>query len=138
VLGAATITATVFTDFGRLTEKKQVLTLRLDKPHEKADIGEITVGGSPGQIKAGQRDTSELPRSRDLFRALHTGQTKDEVNRLVGQPQEKLNPANQKPGEETWLYRPGDHRYRLTFSREKGLQSVVELLPGGAEMILVQ
>jgi uncharacterized protein YfaP (DUF2135 family) len=44
VIGACTLTATVFTDFGRPTQKKQVLTLRLDTPRDRADIGEIEFG----------------------------------------------------------------------------------------------
>ncbi len=44
VIGACTLTATVFTDFGRPTQKKQVLTLRLDTPRDRADIGEVEFG----------------------------------------------------------------------------------------------
>ena len=40
--GPATATATVYTDWGRATEKRQILSLRLDKPKEKVTVGEIT------------------------------------------------------------------------------------------------
>ena len=40
--GPATATATVYTDWGRPTEKRQILSLRLDKPKEKVTVGEIT------------------------------------------------------------------------------------------------
>ncbi|KOR30111.1 hypothetical protein TI03_00320 [Achromatium sp. WMS1] len=39
VIGPTTITATVFTNFGRSTQKRQILTLRLDKVKSRADIG---------------------------------------------------------------------------------------------------
>jgi len=39
--GATTVTATVYTDWGTSQEKRQVLTLRLDKPKEKCFIGEV-------------------------------------------------------------------------------------------------
>ena len=39
--GAATATATVYTDWGTAAEKMQILTLRLDKPKDKLLIGEI-------------------------------------------------------------------------------------------------
>ena len=39
--GPATATATVYTDWGRTTEKRQILSLRLDKPKEKVTVGEI-------------------------------------------------------------------------------------------------
>ena len=40
--GPATATATVYTDWGRPAEKRQILSLRLDKPKEKVAVGEIT------------------------------------------------------------------------------------------------
>ena len=39
--GATTVTATVYTDWGTAQEKRQVLTLRLDKPKDKHLIGEV-------------------------------------------------------------------------------------------------
>ena len=39
--GPATATATVYTNWGRPEEKKQILSLRLDKPKEKVTVGEI-------------------------------------------------------------------------------------------------
>ena len=39
--GATTVTATVYTDWGTAQEKRQVLTLRLDKPKDKHLVGEI-------------------------------------------------------------------------------------------------
>ena len=41
--GATTVTATVYTDWGTAQEKRQVLTLRLDKPKQKHLIGEVTL-----------------------------------------------------------------------------------------------
>ncbi len=40
--GPATATATVYTNWGRANEKRQILSLRLDKPKEKVTVGEIT------------------------------------------------------------------------------------------------
>ena len=40
--GPATATATVYTNWGRASEKRQILSLRLDKPKEKVTVGEIT------------------------------------------------------------------------------------------------
>ena len=39
--GATTVTATVYTDWGTAQEKRQVMTLRLDKPKDKHLIGEV-------------------------------------------------------------------------------------------------
>jgi Ca-activated chloride channel family protein len=49
IVGPATITATVFTNFGRANETRQVLTLRLDSPKDLVPIGEITVPAAPGK-----------------------------------------------------------------------------------------
>ena len=39
--GATTVTATVYTDWGTAEEKRQIMTLRLDKPKDKHLIGEV-------------------------------------------------------------------------------------------------
>ena len=39
--GATTVTATVYTDWGTAQERRQVLTLRLEKPKSKHLIGEV-------------------------------------------------------------------------------------------------
>ena len=41
--GAVTATATVYTDWGTENEQMKILTMRLDKPKEKVEIGEIEV-----------------------------------------------------------------------------------------------
>ena len=41
--GAATVTATVYTNWSRKDEKRQTLTLRLDKPKDKHSIGEVRI-----------------------------------------------------------------------------------------------
>ena len=41
--GAAVVTATVYTNWGRADEKRQILSFRLDKPKDKCLIGEIKV-----------------------------------------------------------------------------------------------
>jgi Ca-activated chloride channel family protein len=133
VIGPATITATVFTDFGRPTEKKQVLALRLDQPHDRADIGEIQIGkpGEPaGQVKEGNRDDGAPPVSRDTFRAIRVGRSAEELKRLVGEPQRQEGPL--------WIYRCRDRQYEILMSDTYHVRSVVEILPGGARLILVQ
>jgi Ca-activated chloride channel family protein len=46
--GPCTVQATVYTDFGRPTEKKQSLTLRLVEAKEVVDIGSVELGGKAG------------------------------------------------------------------------------------------
>ena len=133
LVGPCTITATVFTDFGRPTQKKQVLTLRLDQPQQEAGIGEVWIGG-PGKSfpskRVGTGGDTPPALGREAFRAIRVDQRGEDVKRLLGEPRQKRH------GE--WIYRVGDRRYRLRFSDAEQVQSVTELLPGGAEMILVQ
>jgi hypothetical protein len=44
LLGPATVTATVFTRYGRPGEQRQVLTLRLDRTKDLVEIGKIQIG----------------------------------------------------------------------------------------------
>lgn len=41
--GAAVVTATVYTGWGRKDEKRQILSFRLDKPKDKHPIGEVAI-----------------------------------------------------------------------------------------------
>ena len=41
--GAAVVTATVYANWGRADEKRQILSFRLDKPRDKCPIGEVKV-----------------------------------------------------------------------------------------------
>ncbi len=44
--GPCTVTATVFTNYGRDREREQVLMLRLDRPSDQVLVGEITIDAS--------------------------------------------------------------------------------------------
>jgi tetratricopeptide (TPR) repeat protein len=128
--GPVTVTATVFTNFGRANEKKEVLTLRLDKPHEKADIGKVRFDIGKDQAPTEAAADSRPRLSREDFSALKAGQPQQETLRLLGEPEGKNS--------DTWTYEIGKRRYRVQFSKQATVQSVVESLPGGAEMILAQ
>ncbi|HWB58919.1 MAG TPA: VIT domain-containing protein [Chthoniobacteraceae bacterium] len=129
VTGAVTVTATVFTNFGRPDQKKQVLTLRLDSIKENVPIGNIrfdagmihpmgnAAGGHPGV-------------TRDDFRALKAGQTQQETLNQLGEPTEKKD--------NLWTYKIEKRSYQVKFASNGTIQSVVESLPGDTKMILVQ
>lgn len=80
VSGACTVTATVFTNYGRPEEKKQVLMLRLDRPSHEVLVGEVTIGGADPSDEEPDRD------GPDRFRKLRRGMSVDEVTAAVGQP----------------------------------------------------
>ena len=80
VSGACTVTATVFTNYGRPEERKQVLMLRLDRPSHEVLVGEVTIGGADPSDEEPDRD------GPDRFRKLRRGMSVDEVTAAVGQP----------------------------------------------------
>jgi uncharacterized protein YfaP (DUF2135 family) len=51
LVGPATMIATVYTNWGRRDEKREVLTLRLDSPKELEQVGVVTV--APGRSARG-------------------------------------------------------------------------------------
>ncbi len=80
VCGPCTVTATVFTDYGRASEQRRTLTLRLDRPSDQVVVGEITMAAGDAPL--------ETVAWRDRFAALRRGMSLDEVAAVVGQPQE--------------------------------------------------
>ena len=51
LIGPATMVATVFTNWGRPDEKRQILTLRLDTPRDMEEVGVVTIGPGAGGKK---------------------------------------------------------------------------------------
>jgi Ca-activated chloride channel homolog len=51
LLGTTTVQATVFTDYGRPTERRQALTLRLADERETYDVGSVTIGDGPAKVR---------------------------------------------------------------------------------------
>ena len=119
VVGAATVTATVFTDWGRAAEQRQTLALRLDQPKDMVDIGSIAFGTGAGEA-----------RTPADFAALRPGMSKKEVEAAVGKPAERTKSV--------WRYELGPRIVAIHFSSRGKLVRVVETLPGGIENIVVQ
>ena len=122
LVGAATVAATVFTDWGRPAEKRQTLTLRLDKPRDKVDIGSVSFGTA---------DASGAPRAPADFTALRPGMSRQEVENTVGEP---TRPDPDGP----WRYEAGPRAWLVHFNASGMLVRVVEILPGGMENLVVQ
>lgn len=135
VIGPATLTATVFTDWGRPNEKRQTLTLRLDKPHDIVEIGRVAIGGKSGATAEQTGRVVERGGEIAVFDCLMVGMAAAAVETAAGIPVQKL--SNERS--EVWVYRRGERTWRVTFDKASGgLVRVSEALPGGAEMIVVQ
>jgi hypothetical protein len=84
ICGPCTVTATVFTNFGRADEQKQIITLRLDETSDQELVGDITIEGTPWvQDGVLQMDRENM---LEKFRLLTKGLSINEVKAMVGQP----------------------------------------------------
>jgi hypothetical protein len=81
LMGPVTVTAKVFTNYGRPNEKHQILTLRLTGSNDMIDIGAIAFGNS-SDPKNNPAKVSQL--SLDKVKALTKGMSQDEVQRNLG------------------------------------------------------
>lgn len=115
VVGPATITATVFTNWGRPNEKRETITIRLDKPKENIEIGKIQFGR--GEISS---EASNLK----------IGMSRDQVIEILGKPADaKSNPI---------IYTVGAKKIQILFDDSNKLIRITEVLPGGSETIVLQ
>ena len=77
--GPCTISATIFTNYGRPQEQRQVMTLRLEKASDQHLVGEITIDGSAWESVA-EAGAGSL----DKFKDLHKGMDIDAVKAVLG------------------------------------------------------
>ncbi len=97
LVGPCTVTATVYTNYGRPDEQKQVLTLRLNKPRDTYLVGSITIGADMIKPQPLPRPHVKKPVqvhdqiSLDTIKALKIGMTKEEVIRSLGYKGQESN-----------------------------------------------
>lgn len=119
VVGPATVTATVFTHWGRKEETQQTLTFRSEKVKGDVDVGVITFGTLDPQA-----------RTAEDFSGLKPGMTGKAIVKAVGEP-------SGRNGSE-WTYLCGKRTIRIVFNDKGALLRVEELLKGGVRNVLVQ
>ncbi len=115
VIGPATVTATVFTNWGRANQERQVLTIRLEKEKERIDIGTINFSNGESQAKTIK---------------LGIGMTRKEVIEIIGKPSAK--------GENPLVFKGKGRTLKVFFNENDTLIRITETLSGGTETILLQ
>jgi hypothetical protein len=83
ICGPCTVTVTVFTNYGRTDESRQVLTLRLETSGDDHLVGEVEIAGT-GKLKV----ETTLDKLIAPFKKLRQGMTITEVTSLVGHSQQ--------------------------------------------------
>jgi len=84
ICGPCTITATIFTNYGRENEQRQVLTLRLEEASNQELVGEVTIEGEPWANR--EQGSNISNNGLEKFKSLTRGMSLDEVQAIVGQP----------------------------------------------------
>jgi len=84
LFGPATVTATVFLNWGRPTQRRQVMTLRLDRQGEAVPVGVVQIGGGVAPVKPGEGAQRAV--SRVMVQGLQRGLARDEIEARLGVP----------------------------------------------------
>lgn len=119
VMGPATLFTRIYTDWGRPGEACQTLTFRLNTGKEMVEIGRVAIGDSKTVLAPDAGDFAEFT----------IGMLRADVEKRIGRPGRTEGDA--------CFYTRGSRQWKLLFADGK-LVRVIELLPGGAEMIVVQ
>ena len=127
VFGPASCTLTVYTDWGRPTQKQQVTSTRLEQEREMAFVGTAAYGKAATEAPAPAPPDAGEP-------ALVKGTDASVLVAAYGAPAEG-DPAAPN-GQLSWCY-PGG-RIRIATIADGKVSRVVERMPWGEEMIIVQ
>ena len=125
VFGPATATATIFTDWGRPNQRFQTLSIRLEKAREMIELGDVNVGDG---VK---------PAAFPSSASLRKGMTVEEVLQMKLSASLEYKASDSGESSEMTVPRAGGRTLKIFFEDGK-LVRAVEILPGGAETILVQ
>ena len=131
VFGPATATATIFTDWGRPNQRFQTLSIRLDKAREMIELGTVRIGADGADPSGAEQCIGGSSAS-----SLRKGMTLAEVKAILGEGSEVR--GNDAKDIQNWTFpRPGGRTLEAAF-KDGALYHAAEILPGGAETILVQ
>lgn len=125
VFGPATCTLTVYTDWGRATQRQTITTTRLDRAKEMVPVGTASYGTATEGAEEGHG--VESPQ-------LEVGMTADEVIALLGEPRERMVGDTH----ETWLWELGANRELAVRFEDGEVRRVVERMSWGDEMVIAQ
>jgi len=121
IMGPATVTATIFTDWGRAEERQQTISVRLDTPNDNVPVGKVKFGKGAKDSRPSSGSVGDLT----------TGMTVDEVDAILGSP-------IRVDGGQRYYDGGSDTVIKAMFGPDGKLVMASRHFPGGAIMILVQ
>ena len=86
LFGAATVTATVYLDWGRPTERRQMLTLRLEQPGQGVPVGAVEVKAAGERASASDGGEGSNAVTRAQITTLQLGAKRAAVESSLGAP----------------------------------------------------
>ena len=126
VFGPATCTLTVFTDWGRTTQKQKITSVRLDDAKEMLFVGTASYG-------TGDTAEEEEPARVPVPPEVTFGMSLPEVIDVFGAPDEN----DEGDGRAVLAWRLPGGRVRVATFEDSSLQRMVERMPWGDEMVIV-
>ena len=131
MFGPASCTLTVYTDWGRPTQKQQITSTRVEREKEMAVVGTATYGEAVPSEQACEPGGSE---KGECAPTIVKGSSVSDLIAVYGAPTEG-NP-DLLDGELSWVL-PGD-RVRVATIVDGRADRVIESMPWGIELVIVQ
>jgi hypothetical protein len=129
--GPCTVTVTIFTNYGRQNEQKQVMTLRLDAASDEALIGEIILEGAEWNVLPPTPERqATLQTLLPKIKQLSLGMTKEQVIEILG------NPVDVETSPKTTFVYPILDKRKLQVKLNPKLSSVIIIIDGGEQHLL--
>ena len=131
VFGSASCTLTVYTDWGRPTQKQQVTSIRLEKEKEFIPVGTATYGDAEADDSQG---ASGDPDAEERVPYVTKGAIVADLIAVYGEPTD--GDPGLTNGELSWSLPDG--RTRVATIVDGKADHVVECMPWGIDLVIVQ
>ncbi|MBQ6390697.1 MAG: DUF2135 domain-containing protein [Eggerthellaceae bacterium] len=131
VFGPASCTLTVYTDWGRPTQKQQITSTRVEREREMAIVGTATYGEDVPSERADEPGYSD--KGEDMP-TIVKGSSVFDLVAVYGAPTE--GDPSLSDGTLTWVL-PGE-RVRIATIVDGKADRVIESMPWGVELVIVQ
>ena len=131
VFGPASCTLTVYTDWGRPTQKQHITSTRMEREKEMTVVGTATYGEA---VPSGQADEPDGPAKGENMPTIVKGSSVPDLIAVYGAPTE--GDPSLSDGKLSWTL-PGG-RVRTATIVDGKADRIIESMPWGIELVIVQ